>query len=966
MFTLFATPAGSKNPASTGCRVLRRRRGASSPLVGYRFVVILGICLFSAAVSVPSAVLASQASTPQPESAVASTQPAIAPPLNGELDELVALITRNNTPEARELGARNVLSRGSPAAARRLADILKDSTDLPAKQAICRAIAAYGAPNHSAAHPNVSDAGASVTLADVGLPAEVLAGPLLGMLGDHGRELDEEIVLALRRFESTIVIPRLEALAKGGERRGNHTGSPESGNGQSAESLVKQESAIRALGFMGDELQAVGVLVGLLGGGPGTGEQDPTEFAAAVRIRIAVLDAIAQATGVQHRNAASARAWWEAHRSMSPLQWLQDVNARRIDQINQLRTEKDLLTQRLVGAYRDAYLQTAEAQRPRKLLAFLSDESIAVRGLGLDLINAMITDRKDVGPEIKARLVEMFQDGDSQIRRRVAVMVGDLRQAGAVTRLVESFAVEEDYDVRAAQVAALGRLDDESAVPVLIASLDGEAPEVVREAALALGTLARKGHADPQVVEAVVTALMQRFSEIPEPGGTDRAAVGGDPVARTSPAGSSADAENLREHFIEAMRHIGDERFRAVFRRSLDPRHSLRTRRAAIAAMGSYRDVAAAEELREYVSATEPELRLAAVQALGRCGREQADLDALIRHLDSSQESNVTVRDRAWDSYQAIVQRMSPSSQLGAAANFARPGDLPSQRRRLSLLRALNADEQRLAALSTLERSNLLEAVVDAQFELGQYEAAANYLEKTLRSPQEVATTSAPSDDQRILVIRLMTALLKAGRDRDAVALLKECGGRSVVNGSNNPGSTLPLTLDSPGLEEAAQVFLGEARSRLAAAGDAAQFSAVFELVKPASPVMSSIAPAVAQQLAGVRREAMAQRAAVVSRLLNAAPTSPESEPQLLAFGAEIVVPEVLTRLEEQSATTNSDAGMEMRLVDLARKLVPAWPGYAPDCPAPEREAALAALRQLQQGAKAQPETMPSSAPGRP
>jgi len=910
--------------------------------------------------------LASVAGASQPKTskpAGPSTQPASSLSRDEELDELVGLITGNNTPEARELGARSLLRRGTEVAAQRLADILTNSKDLAAKQAICRAIAAFGAFKRSTARSQASGTGASTTQADPGLPADILVGPLLGMLGDHGRELDEAIVLALRRFDSSVVIPQLEVLAGGAAENGADPTAVDAGGGRPSESLVKQEAAIRALGFMGDELQAVGVLVGLLEEPSSAGEQGPSAFSRGVRIRAAVLDAIAQATGVQHRNIASARAWWESHRTMGPLEWLQDVNARRIDQINHLSAEKELLTQRLVGAYREAYLQTAEAQRPKKLLAFLSDESTAVRRLGLDLINAMITDRKDVGPEIKARLVEMINEGDAEVRKEVAVMVGDLRLAGAVGRLVESLAAEEDYDVRAAQVAALGRLDDESSIPLLIASLDDEAPEVVKEAALALGTLARKGHADPKVVDTVVAALLKRFARIPETLRTATTAAGGGRATAAKRPDSTVDAEDLRERFLEAMGHIGDERFREVFRRELDPRHSVRTRRAAIAGMGPYADAAAAAEIRKYVSAAEPEIRLAAVQALGRCGRQAEDLDALIRHLDSSQESNAVVRDRAWSSYRAVVHRLSPQAQLEAAARFARSGDLPAQRRRLILLRELETDEQRYAALSADERLSLLEAVVDAQFELGQYDAVAKYLEKFLFSGRPAPTTSAPAAGHRFLVLRLLAALLKAGRDQDAVDRLQESAGRTVVDGS---GPRTALNLDGSDIVAAARVFLDEAKSRLAAADDASQFSALFGLVALASPVVSDIAPSVGQELAAVKREAVAQRDAVVSRLLNAALASSEAEPQLLAFGSEIVLPEIVSRLRALSAGTDAVVDIEMRLVGLARKLVPAWQGYTPGCPESERAAALAALGRHLPGAEAQSETMPSSAPGRP
>ncbi|MFQ5430706.1 MAG: HEAT repeat domain-containing protein, partial [Phycisphaerae bacterium] len=441
-------------------------------------------------------------------------------PAAQDLDDHVRLITDPNTPEARELGARKLLEAGSEAAARRLASILQSSSDPAAKQAVCRAIGRARSP----------------------MPA--LVEPLVQLLGTDPAALDTLIVAALRQFDRRAVIPRLEASAI-----------------ETARPIQRRGSAIRALGDMGDDLSAVAALVRLLGDGE-------------ARIRRAVLEALEDATGVRHRDAAAALAWWESHESMTPLQWLREVNQRRAVETSRLYEQVAELTDRLVTAYREAYLRVPEAERLGKLLEFLGDPAPAVRGLGLDLINALITDRKDVGKEIKARLVEMIADPDPVIRRKVAVMAGDLRLTEAAARLQAAVSRETDARVRSAQVGALGRIDEIGAIPVLLARLSDESKEVVMEAATALGLLARRGHLEAPAVAPIASALLERFGAL---GPSD---------------------EEVSGRFLEAMGRIGAEAFRPVFRREIRSGHSLRLRAAAIAGLASFGDAEAAGEVR--------------------------------------------------------------------------------------------------------------------------------------------------------------------------------------------------------------------------------------------------------------------------------------------------------------------------------------------------------------------------------
>lgn len=829
------------------------------------------------------------ATATQPSASRPSTShPAPSPLTAEELDEHVRLITDNNTPEARTLGARKLLRTGSAEAMRRLVDILESSPDLAAKQAVCRAIA----------NGNTPPRGKGQDRAPATSHLSLIIEPLIALLGDHPEALDELIVSALRRFDLQSFIPRLLTIAK-----------------NSSLDVSKRKAAVTALGSIGDEHQAIGALMALL-------QED------GVLLRAVVLETLARATGVQHENANAALVWWESHRTMTQLQWLREVNARRTEERDRLRVEKAVLTNRLVTAYREAYLQTPEPQRPEKLLAFLGDEAAAVRGMGLDLINALITDRKEVGQPIKARLIDMISDSDTGLRRKVAAMVGDLRPVGAGARLKEAVVGEGDFRVRAAQVSAFGRLDEASAIPVVIVCLDDEASEVVMEAALALGTLARQGHAlEPQIVDTVVSALVERYQ------------------------GISVKHEDLRVRFLEAMGRIGHERFASVFRTEMEPGRSVRVRSTAITGMASLRQTArSAGEVRGFITAPEPEVREAVAQALGRCGRYPEDLNALAERLDSSQETIPAVRERAWESYQSILQRSPASAQFQQGVLFVKSEDPTDRRRGIALLKALKSDQSRFDQLSLQDRVDLLAYNARAQFTLNDYQAASKNYEQALSLAE-----NPKSEQSRILSLELAATFFRLNQDEKAILQLK----------------AIPIEKTQSGVNfciAAHDVLFQEAGRRLADAEDASQFSAVLEMIESAELLFHEHLPdpnrqRVAELLNGLREKALAKREARVESLLGAIAADTDANLKLLGFGGKIVLPQVYNRLKQLSATTGSATGDEAKLIDLARKLAPDWAGYVPGCPPEERAKALEQLKSAKIKAKKVTSTMPASAP---
>lgn len=798
--------------------------------------------------SAPAAALPSLASSPQ------------------EINDLFSLLTGNNTPQARRLGARKLLDIDSPQVNARLIGVLRaDPPDLAAQIALCQAIAE--SEQHT---PDFID-------------------PLVELLDSEQTDVREAVIDALRRFDDDAVMARLRPMA--------------------IDARLPEETrlaVISALGSLGEHPEAVSTLLALAQNNYGL-------------IQAAALEALNPVSNIEFADAAEAAAWWAKRQSMTPLEWTREVSDKRATRIRRLRREKSLLTARLTTAYREAFNRLPEIDRPQKLLSYLGDALPEIRDLGLDLVNAMITDRKDVGLEIKNRLLEMIADPEPTIRRKVAPIIGDLRLTAAVDQLLEALNVESDYRVRAAVVMAIGRLDGRQAVPVLLDRLQHDVPPVVAEAAPALANLARAVEQEaPEIRSQIAQAILDRHAQIPM----------GDDV--------------LRLRLLEAMARLGAEAFRTVFKAELSADRPLSIRRGAIAGLSGYGDLSAADDIVPLTTALEPEIRLAAVAALGKCGRRESDLQVLAPRVDGSSESDQAVRQRAWEAYVEITQRLPPLDHLRIAQAFAgingRQGDL----RRLELLTALRDSEQRFAQLKLPEadrRIELLDAVAGVCVRLGDYAAAAASLN------QAMELIGNPEDLRyRAMAVRSIVVLLSASETKTAVDRI-----RTLTDGETSDGELL----DTAPL---AAAVLEHVKARVDSMSDSASHAGSTRMIDALLEVKDALDGDFADRLSELRKAAHSKRAQIVDGLLEALGSDPQAETKLLGFRPAIVLPRLQARLVAGTTSSAPKQPGEERLVQLAKRLVPDWPGYAIGCPVEERAAAVAAL-------KSYFETTPSSAP---
>lgn len=786
-------------------------------------------------------------------------------PLAGQqLLDHFGLIKGNNTPEARRLGATRLIEAGSDEAIAKLADVLQSKpADLAAQIAVCEAIA------------------------DADGPDPALIAPLLALLGDKRPGLGDAVVQGLLRFESEAVVGQLGPMAKD-------------------ESLDAERrlAAINALGVIGDSLQAVEALVGLL--------KDSGRTVAS-----AALASMRQATGADLADTEAAINWWNEHQGISDYDWLRRRNAQRSAEIHRLATEVGTLTARLAAAYRDAYHKNSEPDRPGKLLALLNDVVPGIRLLGLDLVNDLITDRKDVPSEVNARLVELLTDPTASVRMQAAKIVGDLRLVGAFARLTQAIAHEDDPSVRVAQVNAIGRLDDPALLQILLERLDDDIPSVAGEAALALGRASRRTDwakiGSPEGRASITPILIDRWGRIHLP------------------------QSQLREQLLTGMSMIGDARFRTVFNTEMSGNRDIHVRRAAIAGIAGFADLEAADAVRTCLNDADAEVRLAAADGLAKCGRRRGDLGALAEHLDPTGEPGAAVRQRCWESYQFIAAQMSPEEQIKISDEFDRPTDKVAQRRRLDLLKPLASDTRvsgsqgaktgtaKFETLPKARRAEVLERIADAQWNLGDFIATAASLDQVLglmdgtRNGRYVA-----------LAARSIAARLKAHEDAVAVERVKE-----LLKALREESSAAPALLET--------VF-DEIRSRTESATEAAMFADLLALIDLIGPIVKQAGALSEQSFNVLSKNAIAKRIAAIDRLLGSLPNDPDSEAKILAYPKEAVLARLVEKLRAVPATTGPVTDADGRIIQLAKRLSPNWTGFPSDATPDQRSAALEKL----------------------
>jgi HEAT repeat protein/beta-lactamase regulating signal transducer with metallopeptidase domain len=285
-------------------------------------------------------------------------------------------------------------------------------------------------------------------------------------------------------------------------------------------------------------------------------------------------------------------------------------------------------------------------------------------------------------------LIGALDDADIDVRRTVAVSLGQLQDTTAVEALMRALSSDSDAEVREAAAYALGEIEDPRAIPALGQALLQDDVSAVRVmAAYALGEIEDARGVEPLAAAIndpdyeVRLAVIRALGEIESPAAID---------ALSSALGDS-DVE-IREAAVYALGEIEDSRAVPALANLLvsDGEASVRVkaawalgeiehgsavdalatalsdqdvevRRMAVWALGEIEDPRGVDPLIGVLRDPDVELRLAAIHALGQIESRRA-VDPLIEALG---DSDARVRERAaW----ALAEIEDPRAATGLTA----------------------------------------------------------------------------------------------------------------------------------------------------------------------------------------------------------------------------------------------------------------------------------------------------------
>ncbi len=600
------------------------------------------------------------------------------------------LVDPHARPEDRRRWAELLLSYNSEQAKALIVELLGLTGDPDVQRALCRVIAARARQT-----PERLDA--------------TLLEPLIDLLGAEADDLRAMAAQALADFPGADVPARLGTLAATTDL-----------------SLTKRQAAIDALAPNTHRRAVVGQLITLLDAG--TPE-------IAQRAASALESAAPRTFGTDLQG---WRRWWEGKSQLSEETWLaeqlrmyRDRSRYVADEFASHRREakrkEAAVTARIRDFQRELFRALNGGEREAKLAEWLGEPLPVVKLTAFSIIKAWIADEgKRPEGEVLAVLLRLLRNGSPSIRCEVLEIVQNLNDPSVVEAILAQLDREKDPVTRHAIFRALGKFDSPAAIPALIHEIADprSLPECVREAAIALGSIAAKSP-DEENLQGAVAALKSRY----------QLAVGDDPAMRAA--------------LLAAMAGVADAGFVPELFEGLESNDAT-ILQPAIRGVLALNDTSKLPRLRTLMAHGDLMVRLAATEAVGQLGREEADLEYLLMRLNPTIESNELPRDTAWRGFRRLLSRRSVGDRIKAAERLR---DLP-----ILEVKYLEELVEMLSALngSTAELEGVLDRLARVLAEEDRYAEAAGHL-RSLCDIQSAHNDTKVTDCQ----LRLLDAMLR-------------------------------------------------------------------------------------------------------------------------------------------------------------------------------------------------------------
>ncbi|UCE59293.1 MAG: HEAT repeat domain-containing protein [Phycisphaerales bacterium] len=591
------------------------------------------------------------------------------------------IIDAHARPEDRRRWIDILLSYETPESKALVVELIGFSADPDAQESLCE-----GIERHARLHPDRLD--------------DSFVEPLIELLGSEAEKLRAAAARALTDFPSADVPTKLGALAVRAD-------AP----------MAKRLAAIDALVTKVDKRSVIRELMTLLE----AGVPEITE-----RV-VAALGPVSRETfgaDVQRWH-----AWWAEKSRLSEEAWLADQLNLCRERVQTLQREAEAyrgrterhsaaLAARTGEFQRGVFRTLSPEQQAAKLAEWLVDPLKEVKLVALELITARMADegRRPRG-KVLASLMRLLTDESPAIRREVLEIAQNLKnEATVVEAILARVPTEKDPSLRQAIFRALGKLQSPGAVSSLVLEIANpeSPPECVREAANALGSIAAEAKDNGSLKEAVV-ALQSRYKLAP------------------------AENPDLRAALLGAMAGVADPSFAPEFLEAVEA-DGAQMIRPAIRGLQVIGEQSKLPRLRTLTAHDDPLVRLAAIEAVGQLGGEDADIESVLTRLNPTIEPNEMARSAAWSAYVEFLAKRPVSVRLDYAKRLRDMPDLEVQ-----------------------------------------------YLQGVLA---DVSTANGHSPDADLIHDRIATALESQGKYADAVPHLRQLYEAQLASGSNAAAET--------------------------------------------------------------------------------------------------------------------------------------------------------------------------------
>lgn len=353
------------------------------------------------------------------------------------------------------------------------------------------------------------------------------------------------------------------------------------------------------------------------------------------------------------------REWWNGEQAKTDTQWIAD-HARHLARearlarlaLQSARTEWDResnrLTQQLAKALSANYRLTPPQDQEALLVDWLADARREYREAAVILVAERISEGQLPGDVLRSALRDRFTDVHPDIRKQAVETTAALNDPADAETMLARLNLERTEAVREALLRALGKLRNPIAVEPLIEELRRpDAPlRCVTAAADAVAKLAVRDAIDPSIQPALIETLKSRFASID--------------VAR----------RDVRIAILEAMSEIGDPAFKPEFEANLssDDPGLLLWAIQGVKVVGNGKQL---DRLVELTAHPDARVRQRAIEAVGELGGAE-QLKNIADRLDEDIEPLPEPRDAATRSFRSIAGRLTPQQQLDCAELLSR------------------------------------------------------------------------------------------------------------------------------------------------------------------------------------------------------------------------------------------------------------------------------------------------------